>query len=181
MSLCAYQVVRETSTSNSISAEPIEIPPPRPKRKPSHPYPRKLVLPSRKEMPMEHQARSTSPNSSFSEQDNHSPASVMSFVASDTIASADSATPKSSLSPISSGNFADQVAVMPCENNASQGGLLLPNSLPIAPSSVVLIHSLFLLQIVCCKAVVRRFYSNIYWICRNWSFFRTRSHPRRKM
>ncbi|CAO2836962.1 unnamed protein product [Amaranthus hypochondriacus] len=132
------KVVRETSTSNSISAEPIEIPPPRPKRKPSHPYPRKLVLPSRKEMPMEHQARSTSPNSSFSEQDNHSPASVMSFVASDTIASADSATPKSSLSPISSGNFADQVAVMPCENNASQGGLLLPNSLPIAPSSVKL-------------------------------------------
>jgi hypothetical protein len=40
----ALQVIRESSgDSNSIAAPPqIHIPPPRPKRKPAHPYPRKL-------------------------------------------------------------------------------------------------------------------------------------------
>ncbi|CAO2833134.1 unnamed protein product [Amaranthus hypochondriacus] len=112
------KVVRETSNSNSNSTEPIEIPPPRPKRKPSHPYPRKLVLPSKKGMPMEQRARSESPNSLLPEQENQSPTSVLSAVASDTLASVDSATPKSSPSPVSSGNFADQVTVFPCEDNA---------------------------------------------------------------
>ncbi|XP_021888061.1 protein REVEILLE 1-like [Carica papaya] len=38
------KVVRETSGSNTSSVEPIEIPPPRPKRKPMHPYPRRSEL-----------------------------------------------------------------------------------------------------------------------------------------
>lgn len=44
MDCVACKVIRESSgDSNSIAAPPqIQIPPPRPKRKPSHPYPRKL-------------------------------------------------------------------------------------------------------------------------------------------
>ncbi|RAL53010.1 hypothetical protein DM860_016245 [Cuscuta australis] len=39
------KVARETEGSDGISSNPIEIPPPRPKRKPLHPYPRKQVTP----------------------------------------------------------------------------------------------------------------------------------------
>lgn len=129
------KVVRETSNSNANSADPIEIPPPRPKRKPSHPYPRKLVLPSRKDVPLEEQARSASPNSSLSEQENQSPTSVLSAVASDTLASADSATPNGSPSPASSGNFADQVAMLRSEDDAPQRE---SNAVPIVTASVKL-------------------------------------------
>ncbi|XP_021742046.1 protein REVEILLE 1-like [Chenopodium quinoa] len=133
------KVVRETSNSNASSVEPIEIPPPRPKRKPSHPYPRKLVLPSRKDMPMEQGARSVSPNSSLSEQDNQSPTSVLSAVASDMLASADSAATKSnSPSPVSSGNFGNEVARLRSEDNASQGEVHESKSGSVAPASVKL-------------------------------------------
>ncbi|KAL2942845.1 Protein REVEILLE 1 [Bienertia sinuspersici] len=132
------KVVRETNNSDSNSVEPIEIPPPRPKRKPSHPYPRKLVLSTRKDMPMEQGERSASPNSSLSEQENQSPTSVLSAVASDTLASADSAAPKISPSPMSSGNYSDQVALLRCEDVAPQGEVDVSESIPIAPSSVKL-------------------------------------------
>lgn len=138
--MCIHvQVVRETNNTNANSVDPIEIPPPRPKRKPSHPYPRKLVLPSRNDMAMEQQARSASPNSWISEQENQSPTSVLSAVASDTLASAESATPNTSPSPMSSGDFADQVAMFESEDNAPQGEVHVSNSVPIVPASVVLI------------------------------------------
>ncbi|XP_010675239.2 protein REVEILLE 2 isoform X1 [Beta vulgaris subsp. vulgaris] len=132
------KVVRETNNTNANSVDPIEIPPPRPKRKPSHPYPRKLVLPSRNDMAMEQQARSASPNSWISEQENQSPTSVLSAVASDTLASAESATPNTSPSPMSSGDFADQVAMFQSEDNAPQGEVHVSNSVPIVPASVKL-------------------------------------------
>ncbi|XP_021856035.1 protein REVEILLE 1 isoform X1 [Spinacia oleracea] len=133
------KVVRETNNSNANSvADPIEIPPPRPKRKPSHPYPRKLVLPSRKDMPMEQGSRSVSPNSSLSEQENQSPTSVLSAAASDMLASADSAAPKSSPSPVSSGNFGDQVAKLQSEDNAPQGEVQESKSGSTVPASVKL-------------------------------------------
>lgn len=142
------QVVRETTSTNSNSVEPIEIPPPRPKRKPSHPYPRKLVLPTRKDMPVEQGERSASPNSSLSEQENQSPTSVLSAVASDTLASADSAAPKSSPSPLSSGNYADQVTMLQSEDKAPQDQVDAFKSEPIAPASVVLKLLLYLVSVV---------------------------------
>uniref|UniRef100_A0A251V529 Putative myb domain, plant, Homeodomain-like protein n=1 Tax=Helianthus annuus TaxID=4232 RepID=A0A251V529_HELAN len=36
------KVVRESTSGDASEVKPIEIPPPRPKRKPMHPYPRKL-------------------------------------------------------------------------------------------------------------------------------------------
>ncbi|KAK9735185.1 hypothetical protein RND81_04G189100 [Saponaria officinalis] len=95
------KVVRETSNSNASSTEPIEIPPPRPKRKPSHPYPRKLVLPTKKDKSVDQLGRSVSPYSSIDDQQNQSPTSVLSALASDTLASADSDIPNNSPSPIS--------------------------------------------------------------------------------
>ncbi|XP_057500531.1 protein REVEILLE 1-like [Actinidia eriantha] len=106
------KVVRESSTSDADSLKPIEIPPPRPKRKPMHPYPRKVVA-SLKTGPSvpEQRRRSTSPNLSVSEQDNQSPTSVLSAFGSETLGTTDSNSPNGSLSPISSaagvnpGNF----------------------------------------------------------------------------
>ncbi|XP_035843873.1 protein REVEILLE 1-like [Helianthus annuus] len=39
------KVVRESTSGDASEVKPIEIPPPRPKRKPMHPYPRKLSAP----------------------------------------------------------------------------------------------------------------------------------------
>lgn len=74
------KVDRNWGTGNAI-----EIPPPRPKRKPLHPYPRKLEnlcttrVPDRKRP-----EQSSSPIPSFSEQESGSPVSVLSAVGSET-------------------------------------------------------------------------------------------------
>ncbi|XP_057500874.1 LOW QUALITY PROTEIN: protein REVEILLE 1-like [Actinidia eriantha] len=95
------KVVRESSTSDADSLKPIEIPPPRPKRKPMHPYPRKLVASLKTGPPVPEQLRrSTSPNLSDSEQDS-SPTSVLSAIGSETLGTTDSSSPNGSLSPIS--------------------------------------------------------------------------------
>ncbi|CAK9169792.1 unnamed protein product [Ilex paraguariensis] len=96
------KVVRESSSNDASSVKPIEIPPPRPKRKPMHPYPRKLVTPIKvgTQIP-EQPTRSTSPNLSLSEEENHSPTSVLSAIGSDMLGSTGS-TPDGSPSPISS-------------------------------------------------------------------------------
>ncbi|KAF5747996.1 protein REVEILLE 1 [Tripterygium wilfordii] len=97
------KVVRESGGSNTSSAEPIEIPPPRPKRRPVHPYPRKLVHPMNKENSIPEQSlRSSSPQLSVSGQENLSPKSVLSRVGSNALGSADSNSPNGSLSPLSS-------------------------------------------------------------------------------
>lgn len=70
--------------------ESIEIPPPRPKRKPNHPYPRKLVEIPAKEISNTEQA--------MIDQENQSPKSVLSAVGSDTLGSSDSDTPNGSSS-----------------------------------------------------------------------------------
>nr|DAD32464.1 TPA_asm: hypothetical protein HUJ06_011315 [Nelumbo nucifera] len=96
------KVVRESTGSNASSVKPIEIPPPRPKRKPMHPYPRKLVHSLQKGISVPEQPeRSRSPNLSTSEA-NQSPKSVLSTVVSDTIGSVASNPHNDSPSPVSS-------------------------------------------------------------------------------
>ncbi|GAB4836121.1 hypothetical protein Ancab_001037 [Ancistrocladus abbreviatus] len=114
------KVTRESNDTTS-SIKPIEIPPPRPKRKPMHPYPRKLVLPPKKETPVvdEQPARSTSPKSSISDQEK-SPVSVLSAMASDTLGSADSNTPNGSQSPVSSANVTNNNTCLRAEDYAPQ-------------------------------------------------------------
>lgn len=79
--------------------KPIEIPPPRPKRKPVHPYPRKLVSPLKTGILIPEKLEgSASPSTMM--QENLSPTSVLSVVGSD---QSDSCMPNgSSPSPVSS-------------------------------------------------------------------------------
>ncbi|CAL1369169.1 unnamed protein product [Linum trigynum] len=72
------KVVRETTGVSESSLKPIEIPPPRPKRKPSHPYPRKCI---------DAPERSESPNLLGMEKGNNSPTSVLSVVGSEALGS----------------------------------------------------------------------------------------------
>ncbi|XP_015579106.1 protein REVEILLE 7 [Ricinus communis] len=70
------KVVRESNGGGAESSvKTIEIPPPRPKRKPMHPYPRKSVEGMLVSNQLE---RSPSPNLSVSEEENQSPNSVLS-------------------------------------------------------------------------------------------------------
>ncbi|XP_042502521.1 protein REVEILLE 1-like [Macadamia integrifolia] len=121
------KVVRESNGSNAPTAvKPIEIPPPRPKRKPMHPYPRKRVVPVRKGKSVpEQQERSPSPNLSVSEQANQSPTSVFSAVGSDTAGSSSaSSSPGGSRSPVSSATGADTINLL----LTKQGNRHLPST-----------------------------------------------------
>ncbi|KAL8200277.1 hypothetical protein R6Q57_011616 [Mikania cordata] len=95
------KVVRESNSGDAGEVKPIEIPPPRPKRKPMHPYPRKLAAPITTGGQHE---RSTSPNSSGSDQEHRSPTSVLSAGGSNTFGLGDSGSPNTGSSPVSSAN-----------------------------------------------------------------------------
>lgn len=111
------KVVRESNSGDAAEVKPIEIPPPRPKRKPMHPYPRKLTSPHKMETHLcEQPPRSNSPNSSASEQENHSPTSVLSVVCSDTFAMTDSCSPNGSSSPVSSAAGVKPSGFLPSED-----------------------------------------------------------------
>ncbi|KAI3824213.1 hypothetical protein L1987_05663 [Smallanthus sonchifolius] len=90
------KVVRESTSGDVSEVKPIEIPPPRPKRKPMHPYPRKLSAPLK--TGGQH-VRSTSPNSSGSDQENQSPTSVLSADGSNIFRLGDSGSPNTDSSP----------------------------------------------------------------------------------
>ncbi|KAK3218687.1 hypothetical protein Dsin_012657 [Dipteronia sinensis] len=123
------KVVRETSGNNTIPMEPIEIPPPRPKRKPMHPYPRKLAHSLVKENlnPMQ-TMRSSFPNLSVSEQENQSPTSVLSAAGSDACGSTDSNPSSGSLSTVSTAAPAHSIGFKLSQPNSpsEENGSLLP-------------------------------------------------------
>ncbi|GAU36764.1 hypothetical protein TSUD_213300, partial [Trifolium subterraneum] len=97
------KINRDTNGNDTTMVETIEIPPPRPKRKPIHPYPRKLVeIPKNEISNLEQPLRSNSLVSLDFGQENNSPKSVLSAVASETLGFSDSDTPTGSLSPVSS-------------------------------------------------------------------------------
>ena len=92
------QVVREPGAGNAI-----QIPPPRPKRKPLHPYPRKCANSStmaNQEKPGQPKLAPVS-QSSGSAQENGSPVSVLSAVQSDAFGSSVSNPSTGCSSPIS--------------------------------------------------------------------------------
>ncbi|XP_052198065.1 protein REVEILLE 1-like isoform X2 [Diospyros lotus] len=113
------KVVRESSNSDASSVKPIEIPPPRPKRKPTHPYPRKLVTPLKTgTLVTEQPRRSVSPNLSLSPQENQSPTSVLSTIGSELMATIDSNTRNGSISPVSSPSAINCSGCLPSESNS---------------------------------------------------------------
>ncbi|XVF09398.1 hypothetical protein REPUB_Repub07fG0089100 [Reevesia pubescens] len=109
------KVVRESNVGFESSIKPIEIPPPRPKRKPIHPYPRKSVE-SFKGIPASPQPeRSSSPNHFVAEQENKSPASVLSASASDAMGSAASDLQNGCSSPTSCTTYMQSINTSPVE------------------------------------------------------------------
>ncbi|KAM5558280.1 protein REVEILLE 1 [Rosa sericea] len=114
------KVARDPDGINTSSADPIDIPPPRPKRKPMRPYPRKHVHPLDTETSnLEQPIRSAPKNLSVSELENQSPTSVLSPMGSDTIGSSDSSTPSGSLSPVSLVAGVQNEAINHCEQQPS--------------------------------------------------------------
>ncbi|KAE8712468.1 Protein REVEILLE 2 [Hibiscus syriacus] len=93
------KVARESNGGFESSNKPIEIPPPRPKRKPMHPYPRKSVVSLKGISPSSQPERSPSPF--VSEQDNKSPSSVLSAFVFDAMGSSASEQPNRCSSPTS--------------------------------------------------------------------------------
>ncbi|XP_019177138.1 PREDICTED: protein REVEILLE 2-like [Ipomoea nil] len=120
------KVERESNGDDAKTVKPIEIPPPRPKRKPMHPYPRKLVITPVSVVGMldpEKPTRSLSPNLSVSEKENRSPTSVLFALDSEGQASADSS-PNASPSCVSSATgggilFSKHCNVLVEENGSS--------------------------------------------------------------
>ncbi|KAJ6811596.1 protein REVEILLE 2-like [Iris pallida] len=97
------KVVRESAADSTGNMKPIEIPPPRPKRKPSHPYPRKLGNTcTNGGLSIGKLERSFSPAKSAFEQENGSPTSVLSAVGSDTLGLLLSNLQNSCTSPVAS-------------------------------------------------------------------------------
>ncbi|CAI9754056.1 unnamed protein product [Fraxinus pennsylvanica] len=98
----AQKFFAKVTSDSCIDAEgsvnPIEIPPPRPKKKPLHPYPRKTVDSSKtKSMVSLQPERSPSPYISATERENLSPTSVLSALLSDAFESAEVHTSRLSL------------------------------------------------------------------------------------
>ncbi|KAL6603418.1 hypothetical protein ACP70R_043779 [Stipagrostis hirtigluma subsp. patula] len=92
------KVVREPGASNTI-----EIPPPRPKRKPLHPYPRKCANSTTMVNPTMGQSKlAPISSSSGSDQENGSPVSVLSAMQSDAFGSSVSNPSTGCASPVSS-------------------------------------------------------------------------------
>lgn len=131
------KVVRESNGCSTSPVEPVEIPPPRPKRKPMHPYPRKLAHPPVKEsLNPELSRTSLSPILSVSERENQSPTSVLFAIGSDAFGSSDSNSPNGSLSPVSSA-VPEQLGGLtlshPSSSPEERGS---PSSDPVTPGSV---------------------------------------------
>ncbi|KAI9073171.1 hypothetical protein K1719_044877 [Acacia pycnantha] len=80
------KVVRESEGSTESSMKPIDIPPPRPKRKPLHPYPRNLADSFKGHSNASE--RSPSPNLSAVAKDTQSPTSALSAFGSEAFVSA---------------------------------------------------------------------------------------------
>ena len=81
-------MVRGSSGSFEGCIKPIEIPPPRPKKKPMHPYPRKSVDSLNATPIINQPERSPSPNFAATNKGMKSPTSVLSSQGSDALGSA---------------------------------------------------------------------------------------------
>lgn len=110
-----FQVDRGSNGGTECSAKAIEIPPPRPKRKPMHPYPRKSVDVVEGIRALNQLERSLSPNLSVSEKENQSPTSVLSAIASDTLGSEGSEQHNGCSSPTSCTTDVHSVSLLPIE------------------------------------------------------------------
>ncbi|KAK7270687.1 hypothetical protein RJT34_26021 [Clitoria ternatea] len=109
------KVVRESDGSAESSIQPINIPPPRPKRKPLHPYPRKSVNSFKGHTISNENEISPSTNMLAAVRDSSSPTSVLSAVGSEAFGSAFSEQNNRCLSPNSCTTDIHSVNLSPVE------------------------------------------------------------------
>ncbi|CAI9113311.1 OLC1v1013889C1 [Oldenlandia corymbosa var. corymbosa] len=95
-----FAKVARDSNDGGGTVDPIDIPPPRPKKKPMHPYPRKVADSSKTSL-VDSQLCEQSTNPKSDEERNMSPTSVLSAIESDTCGSPVSGLQRSRLSPVS--------------------------------------------------------------------------------
>ncbi|XP_054788119.1 protein REVEILLE 7-like isoform X1 [Prosopis cineraria] len=117
------KVTRESDGTAESSIKPSDIPPPRPKRKPLHPYPRKSVDSSKSLSIANEAERSSSPNLAVAEKDTQSPTSVFSAFNSEVFGSASSEQPNRCQSPNSCATEvrSSNSSLSPVENSLSAG------------------------------------------------------------
>ncbi|CAA0818125.1 Protein REVEILLE 1 [Striga hermonthica] len=120
------KVTKDSPGDAEGSLNSIQIPPPRPKKKPSHPYPRKMVDSANTEAVGPQQAKGLT-DVSVSERENHSPTSVLSAIGSNNEESPLAETQKSCLSPAScaTDNANDNEHAMSDESSKEEDGLSL--------------------------------------------------------
>lgn len=94
------KLARESSGNEENSGKPIEVPPPRPKRKHMRPYPRNIVKVNSGTSVIDEDT--SSPKLPISGQENQSPSSVFSALGSEITGATDSNFPRDGLSPASS-------------------------------------------------------------------------------
>ncbi|MED6137737.1 ER-phagy receptor 1 [Stylosanthes scabra] len=109
------KVVRESDGTAESSIQPIDIPPPRPKRKPLHPYPRKSANSFKKHTISNEPEKSPSPNLSSVGKDSQSPTSVLSAFGSEAFGSAFSEQTNRCLSPNSCTTDIHSISLSPIE------------------------------------------------------------------
>ncbi|KAJ1410145.1 SANT/Myb domain [Sesbania bispinosa] len=109
------KVVRESDGSAESSIHPIDIPPPRPKRKPLHPYPRKSIDSFKAQSIPNEPEISPSTNLSVTEKDTPSPTSVLSSFGSEPFGSAFSEQTNRCLSPNSCTTDIHSASLSPVE------------------------------------------------------------------
>lgn len=126
-------MARESSGNEENIGKPIEVPPPRPKRKHMHPYPRNIVKLDSGTSVMDEDNISSTPNLPISGQENQSPSSVFSALGSEITGATDPNFPHDGLSPASS-TADDQLSrfflseTLPSEEHKSKNRLPSPVS-----------------------------------------------------
>ncbi|XP_047956309.1 protein REVEILLE 2-like [Salvia hispanica] len=114
------KVTRDSSVDAEGTSDPIAIPPPRPKKKPLHPYPRKNVDRASTEVSASHQQEVMNDDVFVAKRENYSPTSVLSAIGSDILESSSVAdVHKSRLSPASCATDA-------FSDNEEERGIRLP-------------------------------------------------------
>ncbi|KAK7291320.1 hypothetical protein RIF29_06365 [Crotalaria pallida] len=109
------KIVRESDGSAETSIQPIDIPPPRPKRKPLHPYPRKSVGSSKGNSIPSESGISPSSNLLIAEKDTQSPTSVLTAFGSEAFGSSISEQTNRCVSPNSCTTDIRSLSLSPVE------------------------------------------------------------------
>ncbi|KAL8109276.1 uncharacterized protein LOC141672664 [Apium graveolens] len=128
------KLARESSGNEENTGKPIEVPPPRPKRKHMHPYPRNMVKLNSGTSVKDEDNISSASNLPISGQENQSPSSVFSALGSEITGASDPNLPHDGLSPASS-TADDQLSkfflseTLPSEVHKSKNRLSSPVSL----------------------------------------------------